>query len=74
MTAEEREEGAALDEEVLGLDDDFYDVHQWPDMGRCLFQEDGFSIVFVKKEREVRVWVERRINCLILGDSLRGTK
>lgn len=74
MTAEERDKGGARGEVVVGLDDDFYDVHQCPDMGRCLFQEDGFSIVFLKKEREVRVWVGRRINCLIQGDSLRDTK
>jgi hypothetical protein len=60
------------DEIVLGVDDDFYDVRQWSDMGRCLFQEDGFSIFFVKKEQEVRVWVGRRINCLVQGDSLGG--
>jgi hypothetical protein len=41
-------------------------------MGRCLFQEDGFSIFFVKEEGEVRVWVGTRINCLVQGDSLAG--
>jgi len=38
---------------VVGTHDDFYDVRLWSVTGRCLFQEDGFSIFIEEKEKEV---------------------
>jgi hypothetical protein len=69
LAAEKQESGVVRDEIVLGRMMCFYDVRQWSDMGRCHSLEDGFSVFFVKKEREARVWVRRRINCLIQSDS-----
>jgi predicted RNA-binding protein (virulence factor B family) len=72
LAAEKRREGVAWDETVLGAVDDFYDVRQRSAMGRCLFHEDGFSIFFVKTERGARLWVGRKINCLVQGVSHGG--
>lgn len=38
---------------MVGTHDDFYDVRLWSVTGRCLFQEDGFSIFIEKEEKEV---------------------
>lgn len=51
---------------MVGTRDDFYDVRLWSVTGRCLFQEDGFSIFIAKEEKEVEgVGFGRGINCLV---------